>query len=365
MASVVGSKKEEFERISRHHKAFTAGTWNTAGLDLEIRSCLLLNRFTRNLAVMYASPSCQSTLEIDPDDLLGKPLLLFIRADDLASFVEQGDLVKSSAAVKHMRFWFQSPNCRQEIPCEAMLYGTSDALVMILRKCLPFRRKQFITDSSYSDCFPGTALSSGSFSGVNSQKFPGKQNNGFGRSGSYNHHRNLYSIRGEGSQSRLSPSILSTCPSDFVASSVSSTSKSSGDLRGTRYYQAPLRSIHVGSINSIRNLDREQHLLRPLTSVQGIDSDATDSTATPAITYQLRELHTQDSEVEELDLADGIEKVSPHASHRRDIDEDEVDYSDVDIFEGSYDNDVGGVMVNEEMEEIQMPSSMRRHWREG
>ncbi|KAF9351858.1 hypothetical protein BGX26_010191 [Mortierella sp. AD094] len=127
MTSLVGSKKEEFERIRRHHQAFRANTWNANSLELEPRACMLLNRFTRNLGIMYASPSCQMIFGIDPDECISKPFLLYIRADDLVSFVEQVDVAKSSTVVSHMRFWFQSPACRQEIPCEAMLFGAADA----------------------------------------------------------------------------------------------------------------------------------------------------------------------------------------------------------------------------------------------
>ncbi|KAF9105439.1 hypothetical protein BGX27_009629 [Mortierella sp. AM989] len=73
----------ESERISRNHKAFYADTWNHGAVELEIHARLFLNRFTRNLCIMYASPSCQSLFDIDPDDLLGKSFLLFIRADAL------------------------------------------------------------------------------------------------------------------------------------------------------------------------------------------------------------------------------------------------------------------------------------------
>ncbi|KAK3831193.1 MAG: hypothetical protein JOS17DRAFT_134116 [Linnemannia elongata] len=126
MTSIVGSRHKEFERIKRHHKAFGANTWNPSTLAPEPRACMILNRFSRNLGIMYASPSCQLIFKIDPDKAIGKPLLVFLRADDLAGFVEQAELAKSSNVVTHMRFWFQSPNCREEIPCEAMMFGAAD-----------------------------------------------------------------------------------------------------------------------------------------------------------------------------------------------------------------------------------------------
>ncbi|KAF9572151.1 hypothetical protein EC968_010237 [Mortierella alpina] len=74
----------------------------------------------------------------------GKPFLLFIRADDLASFVENMDVAKSTSLISHMRFWFQSPHWPQEIPCEAAVVGTADGLVLIMRLCRPFVRRRLI-----------------------------------------------------------------------------------------------------------------------------------------------------------------------------------------------------------------------------
>ncbi|KAI7823384.1 hypothetical protein BC939DRAFT_451957 [Gamsiella multidivaricata] len=144
MTRIVGSRKEEFERIKRHQRAFDANSWNHQGLDPEPRACMILNRFSRSLLIMYASPACELIFHLDPEQIVGKPILLFIRADDLGSFVEQVDMVKSSSAITHMRFWFQSPNWPQEIPCEAMLFGAVDGMVAVLRRCKPFIRKRMV-----------------------------------------------------------------------------------------------------------------------------------------------------------------------------------------------------------------------------
>ncbi|KAG0318305.1 hypothetical protein BGZ99_005750 [Dissophora globulifera] len=144
MTQLVGSKKEEFERIKRHHKEFTSNRWDTHGLEPEPRVCMILNRFSRNFIIMYASSACERIFHIDPDHIVGKPILLFIRADDLASFVEQMDMIKASTAIMHMRFRFQSPRLRQEIPCEAMMFGSADGIGVVMRRCRPFIRRRFI-----------------------------------------------------------------------------------------------------------------------------------------------------------------------------------------------------------------------------
>ncbi|KAI8348907.1 hypothetical protein B0O80DRAFT_501620 [Mortierella sp. GBAus27b] len=140
----MGYKKEEFERMKRHYKAFTENSWNHQALEPEARVCLIINRFTRNLVVMHASSACERVFHVDPDEITGKPVLLYIRSDDLASFVEQVDLVKSTTAVAQMRFWFQSPHWPHEIPCEAIIIGTTDGITAVVRRCKPFVRKHLL-----------------------------------------------------------------------------------------------------------------------------------------------------------------------------------------------------------------------------
>ncbi|KAF9104342.1 hypothetical protein BGX27_010127 [Mortierella sp. AM989] len=144
MTRRVGLKEEEFARIMRHHEAFKNKSWNTQFLEPEPRVCLLLNRFTRSLLVLYASSACEIVLQVHPDDIIGKPMLVFIRSDDLVSFVEQMDSIKSSTSIVNMRFWFQSPNSPSEIPCEAVFIGSTDAIMIIIRRYRPFVRKHFI-----------------------------------------------------------------------------------------------------------------------------------------------------------------------------------------------------------------------------
>jgi len=98
---------------------------------------------------MYASSACELVFRVDPDKMVGKPFLLYIRADDLAPFVEQMNLVGSTDTITHMRFWFQSPNWPREIPCEAMLCGAADGMIAVVRRCKPFVRRHLIRDSDH------------------------------------------------------------------------------------------------------------------------------------------------------------------------------------------------------------------------
>ncbi|KAF9345678.1 hypothetical protein BGX26_002878 [Mortierella sp. AD094] len=151
MTKIVGPKNEEFDRIRRHHQAFSADSWDPHALNTEHRAFFILNRFTRGLVIMFASSACQSVLYVDPDDIGGKPMLLFVRSDDLGMFVEQLDLVKGKDKIVCMKFWFQSPNWPSEIPCESIFVGSSDGILAIMRVCKPFIRKHFIEGRYHSN----------------------------------------------------------------------------------------------------------------------------------------------------------------------------------------------------------------------
>ncbi|KAF9086199.1 hypothetical protein BGX27_003249, partial [Mortierella sp. AM989] len=161
MRRVVGSHKEEFERLRRHQEAFAANSLEQ--LEPEPRVCLILNRFTMNLVVMHASSACQMVFNVDPDDITGKPFLVYLRSDDLAPFVKQMYVVKGTTAIVDMRFWFQSPNQSQEIPCEAIFIGTGDGILVIVRRCKPFFRKYLLGDRDISETISNSSSASGSY----------------------------------------------------------------------------------------------------------------------------------------------------------------------------------------------------------
>ncbi|KAG0032930.1 hypothetical protein BGZ82_006325 [Podila clonocystis] len=295
----------EFARIKRHHEAFGTNTWNPNGLEPEPRACMILNRFSRSLGIMYASPSCHIIFGVEPDHIVGKPFLLFIRADDLASFVEQVDLAKASNIVTHMRFWFQSPKHRQEIPCEAMLFGAADGMIAILRRCKPFFRKQFITHhGDYQEEWTPFQPRNGFY--PRSLRPNEDPNESFSSSSSP-----TVSPNSTSSIPTSSPSF-SSCSASYTYSSSQASSPSVGSSYTNQYQQQrsrffqhnnngsyTLRGIPIGSINSIRNLDREQNRIRPLTSLHiGNEPDLVDATTPLPAGYLLRKHHIQELEEE-------------------------------------------------------------------
>ncbi|KAF9348323.1 hypothetical protein BGX26_000262 [Mortierella sp. AD094] len=123
MTRMVGSKKEGFARIKRHHEAFADLQWNTQLMEPEA-----LHRYV----FMYASSACEEVLHVDPDDITSKPILLFIRSDGLAGFMELMDVVKGTSMIMSMLIRLQSPNISQKIPYEAVFIGGVRAIMMAL-----------------------------------------------------------------------------------------------------------------------------------------------------------------------------------------------------------------------------------------
>ncbi|CAO3573031.1 unnamed protein product [Mortierella alpina] len=281
MARIVESRQKVFERLHRHHKAFKANTWDPSGLEPEPRVCMILNRFSRALGVLYASPSCEFILHINAEEVVGNPFLFYIRADDLAAFVEQVQVAKATNVITHMRFWFQSPNCAQEIPCEAILFGTPDGMVVVMRRCRPFVRRRLIggADPRRKQDLSPTALreSSGSF----------------------------YPTPSSSTSTSPSESLLSD--SSFMNdSSLSrfecmSIKENAEETRGTA-----TTTISMGSIMRIIELDGHDDL-KPLMSLQPEDPDIVEGTTAlpPGMNIMRHHVRTDSQEGQLLD--DGYE----------------------------------------------------------
>ncbi|KAF9959402.1 hypothetical protein BGZ70_008856 [Mortierella alpina] len=277
MARIVESKQKVFERLRRHHKAFKANTWDPSGLEPEPRVCMILNRFSRALGVLYASPSCEFILHVNAEEVVGNPFLFYIRADDLATFVEQVQVAKASNVITHMRFWFQSPNCAQEIPCEAILFGTPDGMVVVMRRCRPFVRRRLIGGvNSHQKWYPNpTALKESSES-----SYPTPSS-----STSTSPSSSLLS-----DSSLLNDSSLSRLESMSISENID-------EARGTA-----TATISMGSIKRIIELDGHDDL-KPLMSLQPEDPDLVEGTTVlpPGMSIMRHHVRTDSQEGHVLD----------------------------------------------------------------
>ncbi|KAG0082513.1 hypothetical protein BGZ93_002406 [Podila epicladia] len=257
---------DEYERIKRHHEAFAARfSWNPNIMEPEARACMILNRFSLNLGIMYASPSCEFIFKVNPEAIVGKPFLLFVRADDLGPFVEQASMAKSKNVITNLRFYFQSPNWPQEIPCEIMAIGTSDGIIVILRRCKPFVRRHLLTSPEYYDRTNAAKIQPVTSSSPTTSIPPSLDSccSSWSTSGGDD---------GMGSSMPSYKASPSTPPLFPHRSSPLQPPPHQPPPPQSRPTWNPLRNIPIGSINSIRNLDHEDKL-RPLTELHPNDPD--------------------------------------------------------------------------------------------
>ncbi|KAF9907375.1 hypothetical protein EC991_011024 [Linnemannia zychae] len=324
MTSIVGSRHKEFERIKRHHRAFDADTWNPNTLDPEPRACMILNRFSRSLGIMYASPSCQLIFKIDPDQIIGKPLLVFLRADDLAGFVEQAELAKSSNVVTHMRFWFQSPNCREEIPCEAMMFGAADGLVAVLRLVVVVLRQVWVVAAATAasviltkGTMPRAILADATTGTPAAITITTTATPANATSQPIHFKKHTVSYPQEG-----------TIPTGGVGYTHHSSSNFRSTWFSTKTIKSPLQGIPIGSINSIRNLDKDQQRIRPLRSLQEDSLDIVDSSTQLPPSYRLRTHHAQVNGLENAELDLMMSKLDTGYGFERNNDDDDDDEDD-------------------------------------
>ncbi|KAF9109499.1 hypothetical protein BGX27_007551 [Mortierella sp. AM989] len=316
MTRIVGSKQEEYNRMKRHLEAFAANYasnyWNSKVLEPEPRVCVILNRFTRNFVVMYASSGCEAVFQVDPDDFTGKPFLLFIRVDDLAPFVEQMDIVKGSTAIVSMRFWFQSPNCRREIPCEAIFMGAADGVLTVIRRCKPFIRKQFIESRERYEATHNSSWSSSVYS----------------RSSEYS--RSYESGRSYGSVQSRESSPISSAPTESTPSSYDEYGFATRN---------PGHNISRSGLNRIKIFELKDDNARPITGIPEDDPNLVKDSTVASMIPAFKELIIQDYSYDEDDTETNeaiLTGMMINTNHYSDFDVDEDGHKDG--YEDGYDD---------------------------
>ncbi|KAK3390461.1 hypothetical protein B0H63DRAFT_519682 [Podospora didyma] len=77
--------------------------------EREPRAALILNRFTRNLSIMFATNSVTSILGMRPDELKDRPFYECIQPNCLQDAVRCLESAKANESIAYLRFWFQDP----------------------------------------------------------------------------------------------------------------------------------------------------------------------------------------------------------------------------------------------------------------
>lgn len=90
----------------------------------EPRAAMFLNRFTRSLAIMYATNALSTVLGVSPDEVKGKSFYECIQENCLAEAIRCLESAKANDSIAYMRFWFRDPRIDQPID-EPMTDGYS------------------------------------------------------------------------------------------------------------------------------------------------------------------------------------------------------------------------------------------------
>ncbi|KAI1356888.1 hypothetical protein F5Y01DRAFT_7039 [Xylaria sp. FL0043] len=83
--------------------------------EREPRAALILNRFTRTLAIMFATNAVSSILGIEPDELQGKSLYECIAENCWSDAIKCLESAKANDSIAYLRFWSRDPRVREDI----------------------------------------------------------------------------------------------------------------------------------------------------------------------------------------------------------------------------------------------------------
>ncbi len=78
-------------------------------MEREPRAALILNRFTRNLNVMYATDAVAQVLGVQPDEVLERPFYECIQQNCLDEAERCLESAKANESIAYLRFWYKDP----------------------------------------------------------------------------------------------------------------------------------------------------------------------------------------------------------------------------------------------------------------
>lgn len=84
-------------------------------MEREPRAALILNRFTRNLTVMFATTSIATVLGLRPHEIKNKGFYRCIQENCLSEAIECLESAKANDSIAYLRFFFQDPREDDEL----------------------------------------------------------------------------------------------------------------------------------------------------------------------------------------------------------------------------------------------------------
>jgi hypothetical protein len=83
-------------------------------MEREPRAALILNRFTRNLSIMFATNAVTTILGMRPDEIKEKSFYECIQENCLQDAIRCLESAKANESIAYLRFWFRDPRSEEE-----------------------------------------------------------------------------------------------------------------------------------------------------------------------------------------------------------------------------------------------------------
>lgn len=105
-----------------------------ASQESEPRFCLILNRYTEDMNIIFATHLATYLVGVSVDDMLGKPIFDFVDEKDHVMLEAQLSTTKSHSLLSRVRFgWTVDRDKDLYQPVDGFITGTTDGLVLIVR----------------------------------------------------------------------------------------------------------------------------------------------------------------------------------------------------------------------------------------
>jgi PAS domain-containing protein len=111
--------------------------WETVNAPNERRACLILNRFTLRLTILYAIPVSTEVLNTGPAQMNLRSLYDFVQEEHCAVVKESIDRLKTEHTIQKLQFPWRTLD-GQLINCRFVFMEASDGIVCIALRIPPF-----------------------------------------------------------------------------------------------------------------------------------------------------------------------------------------------------------------------------------
>ncbi|KAI8391392.1 uncharacterized protein BYT42DRAFT_556717 [Radiomyces spectabilis] len=132
--SLVGTWRSSETQIRPLLRSSARWVDNQVAHKQEPRFCLILNRYSDQLPIIFVSHLAESLIYTSNSDLVGRSLFSFVAPEDLDIVRMQIGIAKSSDMVVRLRFhWIVDHTNQTSLPVETVISCCDDGIVMVAR----------------------------------------------------------------------------------------------------------------------------------------------------------------------------------------------------------------------------------------